>query len=775
MKRGILVLLCLCLVLIGATGVFLFYDDNAGKDSTDTVAYDQYDISGTALGSGSEPDLSYSPEKMKKYFTKLTSAIVDIFENKDEKRGTTIDIKNRIEVSQNTYTIGYNNTYVFSGDGRIVINDGSILRLGDSFTIKGDEATIELKKGSTLHVFGTDIQMPIDLNIIIKGSLIQYFEVTGDLAGTSLNMNVKGKLDLDGVLSIGVLQLKGGSGSEFEADVDLGIHVDASSAITDIKNIAQHIFDSDVGVDIAVGINLLRSSISSFLLTYSIDVDSFKSTVSSPIGSTSLVLRSLDINSFVATMTNYLSDVNKVQIDLHKISSTEEGGFLAVDIPNAVFKVETLAKTLYDIEIWMAKFDVEINDRISLTMHSGQLATNNGRFEADLDVREGCSVRFSNTDVYGELTAIDASTLQGLLNLPFRTASHAVIGDLIDASFADNEEASLSLNLYMNEATIYPDEGYRLLEFQSDRYVEYTVEGSGLDAEPKSLKGTYHAELGTREYDLWIGEDIFQYPATTIVHLPTPEPQTGMIFFGWCDGLSYYTDEYEMPAHDVSMDELWTEDHYETNILSGTYELRSEYQTMIISESEMRSIKSKIDSGEIDALRMVINVYGNINEITLQKEDIIAIKGSLEVFVIPIHASQIPERQKVIGDGVLFDIELNDSNGTIEKTSKDVDVKVTLERLNSENTVTAYYMDNLGRLTELDCDYTFYTVQHVDEEGEIDEELRADVTIHTGNLPYCLTFTSFVPITGISLETLLISLIPVVVVGIILAIIRWRD
>ncbi|MBR6912128.1 MAG: hypothetical protein IKN41_09790, partial [Candidatus Methanomethylophilaceae archaeon] len=76
------------------------------------------------IDSESEPDMSYSPERMKKLVTKLTSAIVDLFENKDEKRGDTIDIKDRIEVSQGAYTIGYNNTYVFSKDGRIVIDEG---------------------------------------------------------------------------------------------------------------------------------------------------------------------------------------------------------------------------------------------------------------------------------------------------------------------------------------------------------------------------------------------------------------------------------------------------------------------------------------------------------------------------------------------------------------------------------------------------------------------------------------------------------------------------
>jgi len=774
MKRGILFLLCVCLVLIIATGAFLIHDGGANDPNTEDASSDSYAVTDLNIDSESEPDMSYSPERMKKLVTKLTSAIVDLFENKDEKRGDTIDIKDRIEVSQGAYTIGYNNTYVFSKDGRIVIDEGGSLILGDSFTIKGEDTVIELKKGSTVHIFGVDVRLTIDLNIAVKGSLKQYFEVTGNLEDTSLSMNIKGDLDLDGILSVGVLMVKGGSGSELEADVDLGIDVDASSSIKDIKTIADHLFDLDVGAEITVGINSLRSSINSSLLTYMVDVDSFKFKVSSPLNSRSLALNSLDIHSIVATMTSYLTKVHNAQIDVHNVQSTKSDETLMVDIPRAIIKIESLAKTLYDIEVSTAKFDVALDDRISLTMHTGQMTTNYGKFEADLDIREGCQVSFLNTDVNGELKANDLSTISGLAHMPFRTSNHAVIGDLFDASFAEDEEATLYLNFDTQKLTIYPNNGYRILEFQSDRYVEYVVDESGLSAEPKALKGTFYAELGTREYYLWIEDKTLLVRATEIVQLPTPEPQPGKVFFGWSDSISYYKDEYEMPAHDVSMTALWTDKTYNTEVVSGTYIIRTESPAVLVSESLMKDIKSKIDSGEVRSLRMSLVSYELTYEITLQKEDITAIDGSLEAVVFSIDSEQMPEREKVIGKGKLFAIVLNDSKGPIEKISKIVDLKVTLTRLDTVNTVESYYMDDLGRLTKLDCDYGFYTVQHESEEGEIEVEQRADVTIHTNGLPYCIAYTSFVPVTGISLETLLISLIPVIVVGIILAFISRR-
>ena len=768
MRREVLVVCILCIVAAVAIGVLFVQSGNADKENGLTQTADHVDTTaGPFLDSS--PDMSYSPDRMKSAINRLAEWILDVFENKEDYVGDTIEITKRIEVSGGTYVIGKNNTYRFSGDGCITVNEGGTLRMGDSYKIAGDNARIELKKGSHFILFGIDYKAPIDLTLSVKGTLIQFFEISGDVAGPTLNMNVKGTIDLDGTLGIGRLSIEGSSGSELEADIDLGIIVDASSAIVDVKNIVNHIFDLDVGSEINIGVNKLRSSISTLLLSYNVNVESASISLSSPMESSTLILEDVNIKNIVADMTNYLGTVNKALVDIHNVNMEDDEGIKKIKVNQFLVSIESLAETIFDVESSEAYFSIDFGDRVYVTMYSGKMISSEGSFEADLDIREGSDISIYSTDISGNVMIQEGVKTSGVVEMPFRTSHHITVGDRVDASFATDEDAYLSCFLDMDMMTIYPGQGYTLLEFESERYVEYEVEMGGISAIPKSKKGTFYAELGTREYILMAGEEVFMLHATDVVKLPVPEPVPGMIFYGWCDGLASYTDTYEMPAHDVFMNELWTSDTYETEIVSGTFIVRSEDPAMIIQEPLMKEIKTRIGSGEVNTLRMIMDK----KEITLQKEDVLATTGRLCLTAYRIFPDLMPERQKVIGNGHLYGIELKDSKGPIEEVSGKIALKVTLTDLNPlDNKVRAYYMDELGRLIEQDCDYSYYTYK---DESMDQEETRADITIYSDSLPYYIAYSKYIPVTGISLQTLLISLIPVIVVGIILAFITRRD
>ena len=767
MKHEVLVSRILCIAIVLTIGSFVVLSDVADGDHernpSDTGAAFPVPTSGTAS------DLSLSPKDIKSGINGLVSWMMDVFENKDGDIGETIFITDRVEVSGGTYIIGNNNTYSFSDGGTIVVKSDGTLRLGDSFTISGDNASIRLEKGSTLIVFGAKIKMPMDLTLGVKGTLAQHFEVTGGIDSFSLNMNVKGSFDLDGTLSVGIWSVKCAAGSELEADIDFGIGLDASSAIGDIRDIIGHIFDPDIGVKITVKINRLWSSFSSLLLSSKVDVDSASVTLSSPLNTSSLVIEDVNVKKIVIDITNYLSSVHKIAANINNIYTTDEDGSKRFMITSFVLDIESLAETVFSVKLTSAILAVEFGDRVSFTVFSGMFSLGDCSIEADLDIRDGVDVFMQGPRITGIVTLPDNGMLIGTVDMPFRTYCHLTVGDKVDVSFAADEEAYITFFLMGDGMDIYPEKGYALQEFKSDRYVEYELGERGRSAVPKSLKGTYYAELGTMEYYLYVDEDVIKAHATEIVNLPVPEPVPGKKFFGWTDNMGLYTEQYEMPARDILLEQIWTDETYDATIDSGTYIIRTDCRAVLIQEAMMDDIKRLIESGKVDAVRMIMERA----EVQLQKADILTVRGELAVTVFDAFADMMPERAKVIGNGEIFYIYLSDAEGPIKQTTGNVDLRVTLSGFNpAHNRIETYHMDDLGRLTELDCDYRFFSYQHDPEEPEHRE---ADLTIHADSLPICIAYTSYFIETGVPLKTLLISLIPVILVGIVLMLITRRD
>jgi len=113
------------------------------------------------------------------------------------------------------------------------------------------------------------------------------------------------------------------------------------------------------------------------------------------------------------------------------------------------------------------------------------------------------------------------------------------------------------------------------------------------------------------------------------------------------------------------------------------------------------------------------------------------------------------------------------NNGDLlEEFEEEISLTSTYEVLNYRNNVAkAYYINELSRLEEIECDYEFYT--YYDEEMESDKRV-AEVTMKTSHPPFCIVETLHEKEHGSLKPVLIYSMIPVILTGLILAFITRR-
>ena len=724
-------------------------DQNDVLISTDLSFFDAGTIDGPL----------YDLNKLKSFISDFTARVVEISEHDEERLGETIDIDRAIDIKGSSqYVIGNANTYAFTNNGSINIKEGGILKLGMCFTVKGEPATVNLSKGSKVMMLGGEFDIDKEVSITVKGTLTSDFDIDSDIKELSLTTVIKGTLDLDGTLSIGGFSIKAGSGKEFDMDATVGISIDERSAIRSLLNISNGIFEIDNGVSISVNVNKFDLNISSWLLTAKSSVKSMNVIVSSPLEVDTLVLDKADITKLSFDM-NFLSSIMD-RISLHIQNMHADGDSGKFGVSSAEFYVGSMKEVFYNYSLNRLTFSVDFLDTLHCTLYTGEVTTWYGRLDADLDILGDSILYINMTDYYGRLNVPDNSSITGALVVPYRSDSRITIDEDMDIGFATDQDAHLIIFTSMDLVTIFPDDGYRLLELQSERYVGYTIDESDNSAKPDSNRGIYYVNLGQREYTLifdWEFE-IHAY-ATQIVELPVPEPREGQKFIGWSDSAFTYTDTYEMPPHDMYLEGIWSNDYYEKSVSSKLYTVSTDVQAIIIEEDVMDEIRSMMEDGEIDKLRIEVQK----GALEMGKKAVLGLRGGLVLNIMMAYAASVPDYERSIGEGRFFNIDLSDASGIKEKLDDEIRMTLYFEGIvETDNRVNLYNIDPMGRLTEIDCDYDI-------------ENGSGYVITETDSLENLVMKSHYKYESEPPTKMLIISMIPGVLVGLILAKITRRS
>lgn len=728
------------------------------------------DASGLAEGTmDSEEQLSalnYSLEHLKSIVSGLVASAVDLIENKEDKEGETINIDKAVEVSEDTevYNIGNWNTYVFSGNGSIDVKAGGTLRFGNDFIIKGEHATINLSKGAYVRIFGYSITVPEKMTLVLDGTLTSRFDLISDVSSFTMDVQLKGSWSLNGTMKAGLITIKSEKGSALEFDASLKVVLDPASVIKNIKHISDHIFEDENGVEVTLTLNRLKAAVDSTLCDVNVDVTDAKIEVASPLYSSSLIIEEMEITKISVNVDYKYSMMNGITLNVSNVRTDHSSDPVRFRVADAKFVIDTISKTICDVSINYGEFSIELGDRFHVMMFNGYMQTHEGELDLDLDIVENATLYTGVTLFKGRLYVEKSDSQTGAFNMRFLTYSRLIIGDDIDISFAGDEKATLQLMPAIElEVTIIPDDGYRLIEFQSDRYVEYTVDEVFHYGIPVSLKGIYHAELGERLYNLYLEEStVIEAYATQIVDLPAPEPQAGRTFVGWYDARLFYRETYEMPAHDVWLQQIWSDDNYTVSVKDGIYTVSTDNMAIVVKQGTMNDVKAMMRGGSVHTLRIIIE-YGSID---VHTGTVLSIEGELAVNLSRGYAQDLPEIEKLIEGGYLFYAELYDDWEQIKELDDTISVTVGFESsFSRDNTVKAYYVNDLDRLTEVGCNYSFISAE---------EQTDVKATAETDHLPYIVFFTSYEKQAGGVKAVMLLSMIPVVLVGVVLAIITRK-
>jgi hypothetical protein len=127
----------------------------------------------------------------------------------------------------------------------------------------------------------------------------------------------------------------------------------------------------------------------------------------------------------------------------------------------------------------------------------------------------------------------------------------------------------------------------------------------------------------------------------------------------------------------------------------------------------------------------------------------------------------VPEYEEAVYPGQLYIIEMCDDNGIVKSEDCTAKISVRFDYLADDaNVIRMYSMDELGRLTELEGTYEIVR--------EPDQEPYANLVFTTHSLPYCVVKSFYEQDVGAARMMLIISLLPVLIVGLALAIITRR-
>lgn len=712
----------------------------------------------------------YSLEALKSFVSGIVASAIDLVENEEDEDGETIRIDSTIEVTEETgpYNIGKANDYVFTGNGSIAVKEGGTLRFGNDFTIEGDPAVIKLCKGSYVKIFGCSITIPVDINLELRGTMSLSMDLISQLHPLTLDAQLKGGFHFDGTIKAGPISINPDRDVALEFDIALKVILNPDSRIDDVRDIPEHIFEEDNGVVVILNVNNLKAGFDTTLCDIDVDVAGVQVQISSPISFCSLDVDDLDIDRIMAKADFKYSVMDTIDLEVEKVHADRSYVPVRYNVSKAEFRVESISQTVFKSSIWMGLLSFELGDRFHVSMFSGYMSLA-GDVDMDLDVEDSAECDFSSTFFNGRLRIEKEDAFNGTLNMRYRTNNSLIIGDDVNIVFAGDEHAYINIMSVIGYIVhIQPDEGYKLLEMTSERYVGYTIDEYAGYATPESLVGIYHVELGERIYHLYLEEEVREVRPTEIVTLPIPEPREGYTYMGWTDWGSLYTETFEMPAYDAFLKIVWSDDGYQTKIESGIYTITTENDSILLKEDVVKKVKAMMDDGSVHTLRIILSSA----RIDMHRGTVSVFSGDVMVNVTQTFGSQFPQYMRMIGDRSVTYLQVFNNGDLLDEFEEEISLTATYEVLiYKNNAAKAYYINELSRLEEMECDYEFYT--YYDEEMESDKRV-AEVTMKTSHPPFCIVETLHEKEHGSLKPVLIYSMIPVILTGLILAFITRR-
>jgi|GEM_PF-4442536 len=753
---------CLCLLftaLLILGGTSIATSDDSDVDAEDilhglTKWKDIMDwINGLEVGPISVQDI-------KSGVAGFVATIGNIVNHLEERQSKTVNISSTVYVTSESdpYRIGYANTYEFSKDGIIHVSSGGELVFGTDFIINGQPATIDLEKGSKVTAMGITVTMPFAMTVVLDGSLSSSLTTTATYYGMSVDGTFVGALDLNGTIDAGPFKFTGTDEKELEFDFEVNAVLDPRSVFQSIKDINKDVFREDNGIDISIKVNKMNVNIASTLVNISGHANDSMVKIASPISTISFDLDYVKVDSAELDVSFFMGVMDVIKLDFESITTTETSEGPRYTVGTVNIDISAMSKKILDLKSTNSEMELSIDDKPHLILYSGSFGITGSTVEMDIDVRSGAIFYCQTGCIVGKFTMEDPSGYIGTMQMPIRKTSGMKFGDVVDIKFAADQNAMIKLTDPSNAITIHPDSGYEIHEMVSDRYIGYEIDPDLGTATAKSSVGEIYVEIEPRDYTVLAGDCEIQAKATDVVELPTPEPRVGMAFVGWNDNYRTYAKYYEMPADDVVLTEIWTNESNSEQISSKTYTISNDRQSIIIDGDTMAGIKAMMSEGEIDTLKIIV---GN-STVKLKESNLEMIDGGLTI-ITTFHDSQdMPEYKKSIGSGMLISVEIWDDDGDVEDIGEAIKVTTIYTNISdTDNCVRSYAIDVHGHMTELKSDYRIL------QDG-------ASVTFETSGLPYTVMKSSLEPLKGANARLILLSMIPVVLVGIALAIITRK-
>lgn len=750
---------CLCVLLLTSVSLFAIIPDGTYADDGDPVT-DRIDEFITNMSDG-ELAQEYAVSSFR---TAVTDAIImsaTLIDENEGQSGGTVNIDSTVDVkSGQRYDISDGKQYVFSGSGNISVKNGGTLRFGTRYTISGDPATINLSKGSSLEMFGKTLSVESDISIVLNGSLVSSISVTGSNTVLTTESSAVGMMDLTGTLTFNGHTITGSNGNEVEMDVLISASIDPGSTVTDIRDADERIFYSGSGFLLSVSIDSLSVNIGSSICDITAEIASSSVQMSSPKGSSVVRFDAVSIQSVDIDAEFSYKNMKSIQIELSNV--TTMGGYDdgRVSISGMEIVAETEQNMLFNCSIdFSTHLSLTIGDRISCAFYGGEAELWEGILSMDVGVYGG-KLYLYDTNIFGELRVYSESYLSGYMNVPFRESTRVIVNEVMDASFAGDEDAYLDINIDLDyDMKIHPVEGKKLVEMTLPQYVQYELDEFFSYATPLSKIGTFHAELVDREYELRLGNDISKHYASEEIDLPEPGPREGYTFVGWCDDTKTYRGKFVMPTHDVFMTDLWSANDYEMELDSNVCRIGTEEKAIILRAETVVEAKGMMSDGSIDTL----SISTSMGSVDFSKEALMGINGTLTLIITESYPFQIPEYERSVDGGMLYVVDIRDGDETLEELDGEVSLTVRYTNFaDGHNSVKAYIMDSYGRLTETDYGFT------MGDEG-------ATVTVSTCTPYYCVIKSTYVEeVRTASKGIMLTAIIPIAVTGIVLALVTRK-
>ncbi|MBO6084330.1 MAG: hypothetical protein J6O90_04560, partial [Candidatus Methanomethylophilaceae archaeon] len=301
--------------------------------------------------SNSDSSSIFSYESIKKTIIRIIDAAVELADSHEGKTGETINSNSQIDVtaSSGPYKIWSGNIYKFSSKGSIDVKEGGVLWFGTSFMVEGEPATIHMDKGSSLSVFGVNIEIPADVDIVLDGYLKFDVDLIADVAALNVDTSIKGDVDLEGTLKVNGYTIQGRDGSEFSIDLQVISTLDSGSAIKNLKDITDLVFSIENGMTFDIKLNDLNVNFGGSLFNIDASGRTVEVAIESPLGEEGFIVKKINVARLVGEVKFLMGIMDNIVLAISNISTIEEGGRTMFYIQDFKYSIESLAEVRENI------------------------------------------------------------------------------------------------------------------------------------------------------------------------------------------------------------------------------------------------------------------------------------------------------------------------------------------------------------------------------------------------------------------------------------------